>query len=506
MTARKSAFDEETVLHELKRFLPAMSPSRTFTYQNPLRGFQDRKFHDAAREANEILGIGTTLLPEEYRAFYNSKRVKPDILEKVVLKKKGAARTFEWQDKVLMKKFGADASPRIGKLRAAWKKQYKIDLDEEVHPTLFRLLGACLAPRTAAWQFPVRGLGFLDSMREMEANSLVSVFKTVRARNLLLHTRPGIADLLQVVVGDETHFQQYLFDQQFAHRGWSGLVMEMEDRNSLFSEGRMVAMYDLVIFELLLEIDALDHRLKNRWQPLSAGLAEVPGKLFAPVPASEKHEVLAIWQEAVEWSYYDQLLSRLYHRTGAEPHSRPLWPAHGRPEESPAAKAPGTTCLIGGPLLARNFPADDLVSINPYDFADDPEGELLAEIFETAIPSCGAINLEYFFSRTGLNNRPYAAAEDTPGLVEPSGAKGDLRTGLPARMAERDVPMRLLCVTEHYPETVLKVIGRLGSARSWLVNEWVHLVVVDPDTRELSVLRNGKMVAYKSDRRLAAVH
>ena len=74
--------------------------------------------------------------------------------------------------------------------------------------------------------------------------------------------------------------------------------------------------------------------------------------------------------------------------------------------------------------------------------------------------------------------------------------------------------MRLLCVVEQFPEMVQKVIDRLGAAHSsssgrqtaqWLVNEWVHLVVADPVSHELRVLKNRKMVAYKSHHRRAAV-
>lgn len=88
MTARNNSFDEQAVLHELKQFLPALSPGKTFTYRNPLEGFQEQTFDDALRHASEMLGYRTTLSLEEYRSLYNSKRVKPGVLEKVLVEKK----------------------------------------------------------------------------------------------------------------------------------------------------------------------------------------------------------------------------------------------------------------------------------------------------------------------------------------------------------------------------------------------------------------------------------
>ncbi|MNL45402.1 hypothetical protein D3C87_1680460 [compost metagenome] len=102
--------------------------------------------------------------------------------------------------------------------------------------------------------------------------------------------------------------------------------------------------------------------------------------------------------------------------------------------------------------------------------------------------------------------------------------RGDLQARLPAGLTKGFEPMRLLCVVEQFPETVLEVIDRLDAAQSrsvgrrsvgrrsvalWLLNEWVHLVVIDPVSRELRVLKNRKMITYKSAPRIVvedAVH
>lgn len=513
MTARNNSFKEHEVLHELKQYLPAFSPGRTFTHRNPLQAFQHLSFHDALRQASMMLGYRTSLSLEEYRLLYNSKRVKPGILEKILVEKKGAARTFEWQDKVLMKKFPADPAadaPRIGVLRANWQKQYKTDLDHHIHPKLFRILGNYLDLGVSHWRFPVRGQGLLDSMREMESNSFVSVFNTPRARNLLLHSRSSISELLMLIVGDETLFKQYLFDQQFAHRGWSGLVAALESAGKPLPNGGSITLHELIVFELLMEIDVLDDRLGKHWEPLASRLAGRPCDLFAPVPVSEKSELLDIWQESVEWSYYEGILAGLCRNTQHSPGR-----ADSHISETIDTNAPDSLCIVGRPSVIRNLPSGHRAFFSGYDFSLDPDGEVLETVLETIIPSLGATNLEYFFARTGLTAADPGDTLDDQliglfGIAE--GTRADLRTGLPPELARGFEPMRLLCVIEQFPETVLKAITRLNAAHLqrpferppvawWLLHEWIHLVVVDPVTRELRVLKNGKMVGYKFVRR-----
>lgn len=504
MTARNNSFDELAVLHELKRFLPALSAGRAFTHRNPLEAFQHLHFHDALRHASEMLGYQTSLSLEEYRSFYNSKRVKPDVLEKVLVEKKGAAKTFEWQDKVLMKKFPtATAAPRIGRLRANWQKQYNTDPDARVHPRLFRILGNYLDHGVSDWSFPVRGQGFLDSMREMEANSFISAFNTPRARKMLLQNTPSIGDLLAIIVGDEALFKQYLFDQQFAHRGWSGLVATLESNCNNLPNGSHITLRELIVFELLLEIDVLDDRLGRQWEPLAFRLASPPNDLFAPVPASEKSEVLAIWQEVVEWSYYEEVLAGLSRNSPNQHNSY----ASG----TVRASAPESFCIIGRPSVARDTPPGYRVALHSYDFSLDRDGAELERMLETVVPSLGATNLEYFFSRTNFAdvNAGNALLDQLIGLFGVAdGTRGDLRPGLPTELTEGLEPIRLLCIVEHFHETVLKVVGRRSVGRrsvgrrsvaQWIMNEWVHLVVIDPVSRELRVLKNGEMVGYKSN-------
>ena len=317
MTTLNSIFDEHAVIHDLKHYLPAQAPLKDFIHHNTLHAFQTLKFKDGIRSASEILGYRSSLSLADYRNLFDRGQINPYILDRIIREKK--RNDFdEWKKKVLSKEYQITTLPRIGALRANWKKQYRIDLDSLVQPILFRILCSYLDQGISIWTFPIREKTFLASIREMEGNSLSSFFRRKRAKDLLLNTGCEIADLLKILVGDESLYKQYLFDQQFAHQGWSGMVSTIEDQPFTILDPRKLSMHDLIVFELLMEIDALDYEFGNRWLPLATKLKDRPVELFADVVETEMHEVLFIWQEAFEWSYYDQVLAGLISRKNEE--------------------------------------------------------------------------------------------------------------------------------------------------------------------------------------------
>jgi uncharacterized protein YbcC (UPF0753/DUF2309 family) len=307
---QNSLFDEHEVIHELKHFLPAQAPLKDFVHHNTLHAFQHLKFFKAIRNASEMFGYKSSLSLEEYRNLYHSNQINPAILDKILLTKKGTEHLVEWKDKALYGKYESSNPSRIGTLKGNWRKHYGIDLDSLVHSILFRILCSYLDQGIAIWHFPVNPRGFLVSIREIEKNSFTSFFRKGRAKHLLLHTNCDMRNLLKILVGnDESLYKQYLFDQQFGHQGWSGMVSAVEDQPQTLLDAKRISVHDLIIFELLLEIDALDSQFGEEWLPLAAKLTEKPTDLFAEIKDTEQNEVLAIWQEAFEWTYYDQVLA-----------------------------------------------------------------------------------------------------------------------------------------------------------------------------------------------------
>ncbi|HTF04803.1 MAG TPA: DUF2309 domain-containing protein [Bacteroidia bacterium] len=304
----KHHFDEAHVLHELKHYLPTQTPLKDFIHHNTLHAFQQQKFYDAIFHASGIFGYQVTLELDDYRKLYQNGRIKANVVDRVVTSAKGASHLNEWKNRMLTKAYNTVNHPRIGELRAEWKSTHGVELDYKVHPLLFRILAGYLDQGISSWKFPMVEGGFLASMRELEKNSFTSLLKTRRAKELLLNTQTTIISLLRIVVGNEAYFERYLFDQQFSHQGWSGLVSAVEDAPHGLPDTKPISLHDLIVFELILEIDALESKLGSQWEPLCSNKRNGPADLFAPTPSSELREVFSLWQDAFEWSYYDEVL------------------------------------------------------------------------------------------------------------------------------------------------------------------------------------------------------
>jgi uncharacterized protein YbcC (UPF0753/DUF2309 family) len=77
-----------------------------------------------------------------------------------------------------------------------------------------------------------------------------------------------------------------------------------------------------------------------------------------------------------------------------------------------------------------------------------------------------------------------------------NGADGDLRPGLPSQMIEVHDPIRLMIIVEHYPEVVLNTIQKSPETYEWFANEWVHLMVIHPETKALYRFANDGFLPY----------
>ncbi|MBK7786994.1 MAG: DUF2309 domain-containing protein [Saprospiraceae bacterium] len=306
----KGVFSEVDTLHKLKHFLPSQAPLKDFIHHNTLHAFQDSDFFEGIQMASSVFGYKVTFSLEEYRNMFKEGRINEDVIDQV-LQRENVNDVDFWKNAMINGNYKFELSQRIGEIRSFWKKSYRIDLDLEIHPVLFRILCSYLDQGIAIRHFPNTEKGFIDSVREIEKNGLVSIFKTERARNLLLDEETTIADLLKILVGDERWYEHYLFDQQFAHPGWSGLVSKVEESPETLLSYKKIRLRGLILFELLLEIDALDNKFGPIWAPLVHHLPEGKQHLFEKIEITEIQEILRLWQLSFEWSYFDQVLGGL---------------------------------------------------------------------------------------------------------------------------------------------------------------------------------------------------
>ena len=304
-------FDLDDTIQELKRYLPTQGPLKDYIFQNSLACFQDLPFHEAMKRSSEIFGYKTYLDLKDFRALYEKGEIRNDILDKVILENKDQVSFQHWKNKLIEHDYQIRILSRVGVLRDKWSKFLKIDLDKFVHINLFRIIGAYLDQGISIWNFPSHKQGLRASLADLEKNSFTSFFQTEKAKSLLLDKNIDIKYLLSILVGKEELYFQYLFDQQFAHPGWSGMIAYLENNPHTLLDKRAVSLKDFIFLELLLEIDVLEHRYAGKWTPLGMLSKVEPKNLFAPTRHPEITEILRMWQEAYEWSYYDDVLHHL---------------------------------------------------------------------------------------------------------------------------------------------------------------------------------------------------
>ncbi|MFO0952851.1 MAG: DUF2309 domain-containing protein [Isosphaeraceae bacterium] len=172
--------------------------------------------------------------------------------------------------------------------------------------------------------------------------------------------------------------------------------------------------------------------------------------------------------------------------------------AQVRPELGHATNA---ICVVGRRAWTRGLFLDRRCFLTSYDpTQDDAESSVLSRILGAVFPVCSGINLEYYFSC--VDNRGWGSGTKLPHNISAllgvmDGSSSDLRTGLPWQMVEIHEPVRLLFVIETTREKMLSIMDRNEGVGRLCRNEWVKLALVDPETKAISFLRDGKFLSYR---------
>ena len=178
--------------------------------------------------------------------------------------------------------------------------------------------------------------------------------------------------------------------------------------------------------------------------------------------------------------------------------------SQARPEYNHATNA---LCIVGRRDWSRGLFLDRRAFLTSYDpTQDDEEHSILLRILSAAIPVCAGINLEYYFS--SVDFKQYGSGSKLPhnivsllGVME--GTSSDLRTGLYQQMVEIHEPLRILFLIETTPEAMLSIMERNEGIARLCRGGWSHLAVIDADTSQIQVFRDGKFSPFEpSDREL----
>lgn len=331
MSKIEGEFNSAKALEHIRHYLPSQAALKDFIHHNTLHAFEDKGFHDVLWEASKIFGYQTYLSINEFRELYKKGRIEDLYLNKSISDIAGITieddAIGQWRERLLHMDYNIAIRSRIGQLTRVWKSEYKINMAKSSYALLFRLLSSFLDQGISSNRFPVKGLGFLDSMRILDELSFDSIFRTKRPKKLLAEGKSSIDELLHILVGNEQYFEQYLFELHFGHPGWSGFVSVVEHHPETLLYSKEISLSDISILELLLQIDALDLKYGEAWRPLSANLKSEIIPLFSAVEREEVSDVLKIWQNAYEWTYYDKVLGAVAGARVAQRVNRPKFQA-----------------------------------------------------------------------------------------------------------------------------------------------------------------------------------
>lgn len=154
--------------------------------------------------------------------------------------------------------------------------------------------------------------------------------------------------------------------------------------------------------------------------------------------------------------------------------------------------------IVGSRQLTRGLDLGGRCFLHSYDHTKDPDGEYLASILKAPMVVAQWINMQYLFST--LNNRAYGGGSKvtkniTGKIGVMQGNASDLMTGLPLQSVFRHdlqpyhEPQRLLVVVCAPILSLSNIIAKEPLLQRLFGNAWVHLVCMDPERGDISMLR-----------------
>jgi uncharacterized protein YbcC (UPF0753/DUF2309 family) len=151
-----------------------------------------------------------------------------------------------------------------------------------------------------------------------------------------------------------------------------------------------------------------------------------------------------------------------------------------------------TSFLIGRRELTKGLDLEGRVFLHSYDYREDPSNRLLEVLLTAPQVVAQWINMEHYFSAVdnevyGSGSKIYHNVVGRLGIM--SGPWSDLRLGLARQTVMSGEmpyhePMRLLTMVEAPRKGIEKLIARHEILQHFYHNEWVHLVVLDPEDQD----------------------
>lgn len=327
-------FDLEVAIEHIAHWLPSQGPIKDFIHHNTLHAVQNMPFHEGVAVAAKIFGARSYLPLEDYQRMYRNGRIK-DFAIDWALAHSGCSVSEQQQLRLrLFEQDGRIHYPPLSLaqngIRNAWLTQIEVDLNSQVHPILFRLLGNFLDQGISRWTLPKSNETFWNCVQRLAQNSLLPLYplNVPGVHELLTENRDQVIRIcLEKIVGDEQFYEQYLLEMILAHPGWSGMVRIIELNPRALLARRTISLKDQLAVELIIELAFL-YKKKGLNFPSISALPHIDGTpLLKDETLNPKIPLrLKVWHEAMEWSLHSELLLGLKPNTvrnEAEPTAKP---------------------------------------------------------------------------------------------------------------------------------------------------------------------------------------
>ncbi len=309
--------DGETVsemLSHLRHFLPSQGPIKDFVHHNTLHTFQEHgmSFHEAIRSASELYGAYEYLPLSQYREMYATGKISDAALAHVLLAAGDTAGVL--REQMLTGQY-PDLLKRAGFRSSGYLKAITfaagIKLEEQVHPTVFRIVANYLDQGIASISVAHQAEDFWQALRlQIRTARPFGLDRSVCAWLQRYEPEDLIENLLSSLLPANAHKKTFLLEVLMAARGWSGLVAQIEVNPACLNYPRSITLAQYVALYLAILTDlAMKSGYRREEIP-----AENSHSLFfvSPVPAeTEAERVSRLWHEAMETSYYLETLAAL---------------------------------------------------------------------------------------------------------------------------------------------------------------------------------------------------
>ncbi|NNJ96332.1 MAG: DUF2309 domain-containing protein [Gammaproteobacteria bacterium] len=156
--------------------------------------------------------------------------------------------------------------------------------------------------------------------------------------------------------------------------------------------------------------------------------------------------------------------------------------------------------IIGRRALTEHMSLEGRSFLHSYDYHLDPRQRLLENIITGPLVVAQWINMEHYFStvdneRFGSSSKVYHNVAGRFGVM--TGGLSDLRTGLPSQtVLDKGLPfhepLRLITLIEAPLEHARRALESVVAVKNLVSNDWIRLLVIDPETRTVYTYNNGQ--------------